>query len=453
MTFSRRRILTGTAAALWSPMIWTPERAGALRTTLARSAKVDGTTLVTTVVRPPGPGYVRLSEGPGWPTLPRTELAALRSGRDDRRRPLAAIVHLTDVHLVDAQSPGRVEFLDAFGEPFTGAYRPQELLTTQVQSSMVQRIREVGVGPVTGRPLDCAVSTGDNIDNCQHNELDWFIGVLDGREVTPNSGDPEHYEGVQAWADPRYWHPEGGATDQYRDGGFPAIPGLLDAAIRPHSSPGLDIPWYSTYGNHDGLIQGNLPRTDDFDEILTAVGTAYCWGSNNFGQVGDGTETPRGVPVPVVDAGQVTDIATGEAHACAVVVDGTVRCWGNGFDGQLGNDPAVAVQKTAVPVAGLTGVIAVTGGNSHTCARRGADGSVACWGLGTSGQLGTGSTTSSLTPVEVPGVAAKVVEIGAFHSCAVRTDDHIVCWGSGTSGQLGHGLFENSPSPVGVSGL
>ncbi len=185
----------------------------------------------------------------------------------------------------------------------------------------------------------------------------------------------------------------------------------------------------------------------------TTTGAASCWGDNGFGQVGDGTQTNRSLPTPVTNAGQVTDIARGEFHACAVVVDGTVRCWGNGFDGQLGNTPAVAVQTTAVPVANLTGVLAVTGGNSHTCAIKGTDGSLLCWGLGASGQLGNGSTDTSLTPVVVPGLVGSGIEAGAQHTCAVRTDQHVVCWGRGLSGQLGNGLFENRSSPVAVSGL
>ena len=99
--------------------------------------------------------------------MPRTELAPLDDARVDRRVALAAVVQLTDVHVIDAQSTGRVEFVDPFGEPYTAAFRPQETLTTQVQTSMVHRVNAVARGPVTGRPLDCAVSTGDNIDNQQ----------------------------------------------------------------------------------------------------------------------------------------------------------------------------------------------------------------------------------------------------------------------------------------------
>jgi metallophosphoesterase (TIGR03767 family) len=230
-----------------------------------------GTTLEATIVVAAGIGYRTLRWGPGWPTMVRTELAAPRAQREDRRRGLAAVAHLTDIHIVDAQSPGRVEFLDFLGDPFTAAARPHELLTTHVASSMVRRINEVGVGPITGRPFDAAVSTGDNIDNQQWNELGWFLGVLDGTGVDPNSGAAEGYEGIQddVVVDPTYWHPEPGVVDDFKTvRGFPDYPGLLEAALVPFATPAIAMPWYSTYGNHDGLIQGNLPTSDAVDQLL-----------------------------------------------------------------------------------------------------------------------------------------------------------------------------------------
>jgi len=264
------------AAGLWtpgglSPWRWSPERAAALDAALRNAASPDGTTLVSSLERAPGSGYVPLRPGPGWPTVVRPELAAPSDGRADRRVALASFVHLTDVHVIDAQSPGRVEYLDEVSAVFSAAFRPQELLTTQVQASMVDRIRSLRHGPITGRRFDCAVSTGDNIDNQQHNELDWFIGVLDGGAISPNSGAPGDYEGMQLaeWGDDRYWHPDDPGIDRYgRDQGFPRIDGFLGAAIGSFSSVGLDIPWYSTYGNHDGLLQGNLARTDGIDRLL-----------------------------------------------------------------------------------------------------------------------------------------------------------------------------------------
>ncbi|MCU1351004.1 MAG: uncharacterized protein JWM05_213 [Acidimicrobiales bacterium] len=274
---SRRAFLAGsaaTAAAGWGLDLWTPARARALGHTLAGAAAPEGTTLTTTIVRSGTAGYRTLAEGPGWPLVLRTELAAAKPGREGRRTAVAAVAHLTDAHVVDVQSPGRVEFLDAIGEPFTGAWRPQEALSTQVVTSMVMRINQLRRGPVTGRRLDCAVNTGDNIDNAQLNELEWFIAALDGGRVVPNSGDRTRYEGVQDTVepDPRYWHPASAVHDSFKSGhGFPDIEGLLDASIAGFSSPGLHVPWYSTHGNHDGLIQGNLDPRAALDPYFTGA--------------------------------------------------------------------------------------------------------------------------------------------------------------------------------------
>jgi metallophosphoesterase (TIGR03767 family) len=278
----RRSFLAASGAAglsLWLP----PSIGGRARPLTLRSGAVAGgaalqpagTTLESSIILADGSGYRRLLDGPAVATVVRTELADAGSGRTDTRRALAAIVHLTDLHLVDAQSPTRVEFLDPVGSPFTGAWRAQETLSLQVAQSMVDRINGLPGGPITGRPFDCAVSTGDNIDNLQHNEAEWFLGLLDGGELRADSGDLERYEGVQEdggsspTMDATYWHPEEGVDDDWKQQGFPSIPGLLDAARQPFEAPGLTIPWYSTYGNHDGLVQGTLPLTAALAEVYT----------------------------------------------------------------------------------------------------------------------------------------------------------------------------------------
>jgi len=244
----------------------------ALDRSTRQAAAPQGTTLTGTI-RPIGNGsYRHLVDGPGEPTSVRADLQAPLAGREERRVALASFVHLTDQHLIDAQSPGRVEFLDAVDPLFQSAFRPQELFTTQVATSMVARINALARGPITGRTFDAAVCTGDNVDNQQSNELGWLLTILDGGEIVPDSGALGTYQGVQDGLDRHrfVWHPEPGIDDDYKAlQGFPDLEGMTERALVPFRSPGLDVPWFSVYGNHDCNIQGNAARSDAIDQIFT----------------------------------------------------------------------------------------------------------------------------------------------------------------------------------------
>ncbi|MBT2493663.1 TIGR03767 family metallophosphoesterase [Streptomyces sp. ISL-96] len=230
-------------------------------------------TTLRTVATPRGSasGYRRLATGPGWQRVVRTQLTAARSGRAERRTALASFVQLTDLHLTDVQHPVRTEYLRAQAP---GAWRPQEALTVHGAISLVERVNALRGGPVTGTDLGFVMTTGDNTDNNNKAELDWFLRTMSGGRITPNTGDPTRYEGVQDSGLPLYWHPDAVLRDADKKRGFPRLEGYLAAALRPVNSPGLRIPWYSTVGNHDDLPSGCFANAADGSGFLAdfAVG-------------------------------------------------------------------------------------------------------------------------------------------------------------------------------------
>lgn len=220
-----------------------------------------GTTLATVAAPRNSSGYRRLGDGPGWSRVVRSELAAPKAGRAGRRTTLAAFVQLTDMHLCDSQHPLRLEYLRSTDKD---TWRPHEALSVQGAVSLVERINALRGAPVTGSPLHFAMTTGDNTDNNARTELDWYLTVMSGGRITPNSGDPRHYEGVQNSGLKLYWQPDSTVRDGDKQLGFPHLKGYLAAAIREVRSPGLNLPWYSTVGNHDALPLGCYGHGDSW---------------------------------------------------------------------------------------------------------------------------------------------------------------------------------------------
>ncbi len=210
---------------------------------------------------------------------------------------------------------------------------------------------------------------------------------------------------------------------------------------------------------------------------LTTSGNVYCWGSNNYGEVGNNSATASfDAPAEVVGAGgpgflsNVTSLANGTYHTCALTAYGNVYCWGYNYYGGLGNSGA-STGGTANPypyqvLAGaqanqlnLSNVTAIAAGNAHTCAVSG--GNVYCWGYDAYGQLGnnTNNGGANSLPVQVvsttgSGVLSGIVGIaaGQYYSCALSSAGNVYCWGLGTTGQLGGGVTTTSYYPVEVSG-
>ena len=202
---------------------------------------------------------------------------------------LACLWHLSDLHVCDAESPARAEYLDRHSDPDSpyreqlgdiGTYRPQEILTVQVATTMVRTVNDWRFGPTTGAPIDSVLLTGDLTDNAQRNELAWYQSIVEGGIISPRSGDEARSSWVGAtnpdYCDERYWHPDGAPEGAEPDRptrlyGYPTISGLVEAARRDVVSPGLALPWISVHGNHDGLLQGTV--TPDADLRALAVGS------------------------------------------------------------------------------------------------------------------------------------------------------------------------------------
>lgn len=188
--------------------------------------------------------------------------------------------------------------------------------------------------------------------------------------------------------------------------------------------------------------------------VVTNGGGAKCWGINE-GQLGDGTNIDRSTPVDVVGlASGVSDINSGYWHSCALTTGGGAKCWGVNADGRLG-DGTTTVRLTPVDVAGLlSGVSAVDAGYTHTCALL-TGGGAKCWGGNYYGQLGDGTQIQRLLPVDVAGQTNGVsaISAGGHHTCAVTSSGEVKCWGANYYGQLGDGTTTNQYTPVDVVGF
>jgi alpha-tubulin suppressor-like RCC1 family protein len=172
-------------------------------------------------------------------------------------------------------------------------------------------------------------------------------------------------------------------------------------------------------------------------------GGARCWGVNGDGELGDGTTTNSNVPVTVKSLpGKLAQVAAGFGHACALLLDGSMECWGNNQYGQLGNG-STSNSSTPVTVTGLAGsVTQIAVGASYTCALL-STGGVQCWGLGAEGELGNGNSGSgyqSSSPVSVTGLTSGVsIAASGSATCAAQSDGSVWCWGNNLAGQLGQG--------------
>ncbi len=196
---------------------------------------------------------------------------------------------------------------------------------------------------------------------------------------------------------------------------------------------------------------------------MKAEGSVWAWGSNEFGQLGDGTTIDRNTPVRVGELTDIIAIAAGYQHGLALKGDGTVWAWGRNQDGQLGADTTVlgSMVDLARPnqVTALSGITATGAGRWHSLAV-GGDGTVWTWGYNGDGQLGTASTElcaerdCSSTPLAISlPERAVAVSGGIAHSLALAADGTVWAWGDNAHGQFGDGSTTSSRTPVKVRAL
>src|SRR5471032_1691785 len=182
---------------------------------------------------------------------------------------------------------------------------------------------------------------------------------------------------------------------------------------------------------------------------LRADGSLWAWGYNQNGQLGDGTLTPRNVPTRIGTGTAWVSIAAGKSHTIAIDKTGVLWAWGRNFNGQLG-DNTTADKLVLTKIGTFTNWSTASAGATHTLARR-ADGTLWAWGGNASGQVGNGSLTDVKIPTQVGTSTWVAVAAGTLHSVAIRADGALFSWGSNSNGQVGNGLGTNATAPVQIS--
>ncbi len=195
---------------------------------------------------------------------------------------------------------------------------------------------------------------------------------------------------------------------------------------------------------------------------VTSEGNIYCWGYRLYGQLGYGELGHSKTPVTISEMGAysgktINKINAGTDHTCVIASDNNAYCWGQGSSGRLGNGSSLINPiPTAVSKSGYfsdKSINDLSTGVNHSCAIA-SDNNAYCWGEAGYGQLGNGSTTDRTTPVPVTatgallGLTIKAISVGSTHTCAIASDNNAYCWGYNSTGQLGNGLTSTSTTPV-----
>lgn len=214
----------------------------------------------------------------------------------------------------------------------------------------------------------------------------------------------------------------------------------------------------TTNSSHDPVdVQGLTSRVLQISPgamhtcALLDDGKVRCWGSNYFGQIGDGTWTDRLTPSNVSGLDRdIRSIATGDLFSCAIDFAGKSRCWGRNLHGQLGDGTTIDKNHAdnSIVTSDERGYTAISAGSDHTCVLA-SNQSVRCWGNNSIFQTGDGSNYNQLSPSEIDfSRAFQVIDASFAHTCALDSSGHAWCWGKNDLGQLGNGNYSNHLIPI-----
>ena len=277
---SRRQFLHATAAAAAATGLGFDVLAPQLARAATPPAGIPSTLLQTIRQGSLLSGkYRTLTTGPGEPYLPRIDVLrrSPSPARATARRSLLYLGHLSDLHVIEAQSPGRIEPMIVQAHAAWGsAFHPQDPLSPHATAAMVQAFSDARYSPLTGAPMSAAIVTGDSADMHSHLELRWYIDLMDGLAVDPATGGPT-WQGVQAWSEATWaYRPGDPSGGDFGDYGFPRLPDLLAQAIaQPVKSVGLPAPWYAVYGNHDTLLLGSFDISPQLRALAVGARKSY----------------------------------------------------------------------------------------------------------------------------------------------------------------------------------
>ncbi len=186
---------------------------------------------------------------------------------------------------------------------------------------------------------------------------------------------------------------------------------------------------------------------------VLAHGRLKCWGYNGSGELGDGTTKERHVPTQVKGLSRgVRGVSVGNSHACALLINGNVKCWGDNSSGAVGAGTSHSQYHHPVRVVGISSAHQVSAGVDATCAVV-ANGRLKCWGNNDHGELGDRSTKDRRRPTQVVGLSSGVHRViaGYYSTCAILSSGRLKCWGDNTFGQIGTGVtggYFNHPVQV-----